>query len=373
MSSFALDGRIVQWLARDAQDADRDVKEAALDRLGTLASPSGIFVTALADPDLEIRETAAANLGRMRRAEALPALIHAVRSETSDEVLRHIVGALAGYRDQTVLAVLLGLLAQRDREYLIRMEVVVQLWKYDPAVVIPKLTATALGDDHDLVRSSAADSLELLDEIAPGDPGRHDVWLRLAEDSAPGVANVAARALRQESVTRVTDVLAAIARRLQHPAADERSFALYRLSLLAPASAVSLARASLDDGHAGVRVAACACLGAIRDLAAAAPLLAVLQSDPEPRVQAAALLGLESYHTAAIGDALLNLLEAGALSGDALSILCRQLWKYPSLRTVELLRAALGASTRLAQREVVESALAFLERFVSSDPPSSSP
>jgi hypothetical protein len=76
-----------------------------------------------------------------------------------------------------ILDLLLELLLQRDREYLIRMVVVVQLWKHDPAIVVPRLIATVRGDGHDLVRASAADSLELLDEVSPFDPSRHDVWV----------------------------------------------------------------------------------------------------------------------------------------------------------------------------------------------------
>jgi HEAT repeat protein len=364
MSSFALETEIVRELARDAQDSDRDVKEAALDRLGALSGRSEILIAALEDPDPEIRGTAAVNLGRVRRADAWPSLVRAARSEDSDEVLRHIVGALAGYGDRTILEVLLELLMQRDREYLIRMEVVVQLWKHDPAIVVPKLIATARGDDHDLVRASAADSLELLDEVSPFDPSRHDVWLRLAEDGDPGVAIVAARALDRASVTRVPDVLAAISRRLQHPTADERLFALYRLSLLAPASAASLSRPLLDDTAPGVRAAACACLGAIRDPAAIAPLLSVIRSDPAPRMRTAALLGVENYRTDEIGEVLLDMIEAGEISGDARAILCRQLWKYPSSRTIELLQRVLGSPAKLPDRPVVESAHALVLRLV---------
>ena len=366
MATSAFDEDVVRWLVRDRLDSVRDVKETALDRLGALSNSTELLIPSLEDPDPEVRETAAANLGRIRRSDAWSPLVRAARSESSDEVLAHVIGALAGYRDPVILDVLLELLALRDRQYQIRMEVVVQLWKYAPEVVIPKLIEIALGDDSDLVRSSAADSLELLDEIEPSDPTRHDVWLRLADDGAPAVANVAARALQQESVPRVTDVLAAISRRLQHPSKDERSFALYRLSLLAPASAKSLAKPLLADESPGVRGACCSCLGAIRDDGGIPLLLAVLRSDPELQVKSAALLGLEIYHATAIGDVLLDVLEAGLLTGDALSILCRQLWKYPSTRTVALLRGVLGSSVKLPHRPIVESTLAFLLRAASS-------
>jgi HEAT repeat protein len=110
-------------------------------------------------------------------------------------------------------------------------------------------------------------------------------------------------------------------------------------------SAASLARPLLDDAAPGVRAAVCACLGAIRDPAAIAPLLSVIRSDPAPRMRKAALLGVENYRTDEIGEVLLDLIEAGEISGDARSILCRQLWKYPSSRTIELLQRALGPRT----------------------------
>jgi hypothetical protein len=96
------------------------------------------------------------------------------------------------------------------------------------------------------------------------------------------------------------------------------------------------------------------------------PLLAVLRSDPEPRVRVAALLGLENYHAAEIGDCLLDMLEVGTASGDALSILCRQLWKYPSDRTVALLQRVLGSSIKLPYQPLIESTLAFLVRLETS-------
>ncbi len=370
MNPFAIDERMVQWLARDARSPQREVKETALDRLGSLPDSTEILVTSLVDPDPEVRGTAAANLGRVRSANAWPPLVRAVSDEPSDEVLYHIVGALDGYYDPTIVDVLLRLLDQRDREYQIRLAVVVQLWKYEPVVVRPKLVEVLLGDDNAIVRAHAADSLELLDEVLPPDPGRGQFWLGLLSDDTPGVAKAAKKVLHRETAP-FANVLAALSGRLQHPTTEVRGFALHRLSMLAPASAASLAIPLLDDEEYDVRIECCACLGAIRDLAAISPLLAALRSDPEPRVQTAALLGLENYYTAEIGKALLDVLETEVLSGGALLILCRQLWKYPSERTVTRLRGVLGSSVKLSDRPLVESTLSFLERFATSDPLSS--
>jgi HEAT repeat protein len=137
--------------------------------------------------------------------------------------------------------------------------------------------------------------------------------------------------------------------------------------MLAPGSAIAIAKPFLEDEHPEVRVACCACLGSIHDDAGIPLLLTALHADLQPRVQTAALLGLENYHTAEIGDALLEVLETGALAGNALSILCRQLWKYPSNRTLLLLQRVLGSSVKLPHRPAVESTLAFLLRFASPD------
>jgi hypothetical protein len=96
--------------------------------------------------------------------------------------------------------------------------------------------------------------------------------------------------------------------------------------------------------------------------------LATLSSDPEPRVQTAALVGLENYHTGEIGEVLLDMLEAGLLTGDARSFLCGQLWKYPSARTMPLLQFVLDSSSGIPHRDHIEGALAFLHRLSSSDP-----
>jgi hypothetical protein len=98
--------------------------------------------------------------------------------------------------------------------------------------------------------------------------------------------------------------------------------ALHRLSMLAPASSSILAIPLLEDGDEDVRVACCACLG-------------------------------------------------GAVASDALPILYRQLWKYPSTRTVEMLQRKLASSVRSQHRPLIESTLGFLVRLEAMNPSAS--
>lgn len=341
----------------------------SLDRFGSLSGDHTEFIAkGLVDPDPEVRGSAAANLGAVRRAKAWPHLVRAARSELSDEVQRHISLAFEGYREEIILDLLLELLAQRDRDYRLRMNAVMQLWKYEPTIVVPRLIEVMLGDEHALVRLHAASSLELLDELCPFDASLRQLWLRLAEEDQAGVAKLATTVLNRTSVHTSADILVLITRRLNHPEPDERSIALHRLSMLAPTSATAIAEPLLEDQHPGVRMACCSCLGAVRDDTGIPLLLTALRADPESRVQSAALQGLENYHTTEIGEILLDMLDAEALAGDALSTLCRQLWKYPSTRTIELLQRVLQSSVKLPHRLFVESTLAFLQRFASADP-----
>src|ERR1041384_5519814 len=156
MVSSSLDLRIVQWLGRDAHSLQPDIRESAFDRLGVLSDTVEALVAGLHDHDPEVRSAAAANLGRVRRADAWPPLLHAVRVEASDDVLCQVLGALAAYHDTSIIDALIELLARRDRDYRVRMEVVLQLWKYDPAAVRPELAKVVFSDDNDIVRAHAA-------------------------------------------------------------------------------------------------------------------------------------------------------------------------------------------------------------------------
>lgn len=366
MSAFAREQELASFVARDLSRAEPELRESALDRLGSLAGDHvEIIAGRLDDPDPEVRGAAAVNLGRVRRPGAWPRLLRASHAESSDEVQRHIVAALAPYHDDAILSRLLELLARRDGDYRVRMEIAVQLWRYEPEIVIPVIIDLVRGEDDDIVRAHAAETLELLDELDPGARVPRELWHQLVEDGR-GAARVAERALGREAAGPAGDVLSAIARRLRHPAAEERSFALDRLSMLAPAPAMTLAQPLLDDEAPRVRAACCGCLGAIRDEAAIPLLLTALRTEEAPQVKTAALIGLESYHAAEIGSALLQQLEAGSCTGGALSILCRQLWKYPSARSVELLRRTLSSKAELPHRWSVESSLALLEQLLSA-------
>ena len=154
-----------------------------------------------------------------------------------------------------------------------------------------------------------------------------------------------------------------MASHLRRPEREERTHALHRLAMLNPEDAFELAMPLLEDTEAGVRAACCRCLGTIRDTRCIQPLLLMLASDSAEAAQAGVLVGLEEYHSDEIGESLLGLAEKPNLSDLALPILYRQLWKYPSERTIASLHLALASSTSRQCRESIEGSVRFLTRL----------
>jgi len=365
MSSLTLDPRIVDLLTRDLQHADPETRETALDRLGVcFGDHANLIAASLDDPEPEVRGSAAANLGGLRRPNAWPHLVRSAREERSDEVTRHIVLALEGYSHPAILDVLLEVLGQRERDYRIRLNAVSQLWKYRPAIVAPILEEVVISDDHPLVRLHAADSLALIDALLPFEPSRRALWSRLRDNEDVGISGIAATALRVMDEPPPASLEDLLGRRLHGSAISDRSLVVDRLSLLAADVAFVLAKPLLAASEPGIRVGACSCLGAIRDHAAVPLLAAAVRFDPELRVRTAALVSLGNYHTVQVGEILLDLLEEEALAGQARSFLCGQLWRYPSERTSSLLRRVLDSPQPVPDREHVRGALAFLDRLV---------
>jgi HEAT repeat protein len=364
MTMFDSEQRLTEWLTKDIRSEDPGIREDALDRLGSLSGDySEIIAGELTDPDPEVRASAAANLGAVRRTAAWPHLVAVARTESSDDVLQHVVQALSGYDNQAILDLLLELLNQRERDYRIRMKAVIQLWKYDVKVASRMLSVIMFANEHPLVRMHAADSMEILDELSARDLERQEFWTRLTKDDDLVISEIARGALDRPTAKTASDIVVTIARRLQHPEKNERSRALYRVSMLGGETAITYAAPLLEDDQMTVRVAACRCLGAIRDERTIPKLVAVLRGDPDADVRQAAALALENYRAIEIGDVAVDLLQTGRLPGKTLAILYRQLWKYPSHLTTQLLQTALNSSVELPYRADVENTLLFLRRM----------
>jgi HEAT repeat protein len=90
--------RVMEKTLVDASDTVQDATKIALAHLGFFDEYGAPFVTALGDPDQGVRAAAAAALGRIQRAEALPALIKAANDPVAN-VRMAVMAALGKFDD----------------------------------------------------------------------------------------------------------------------------------------------------------------------------------------------------------------------------------------------------------------------------------
>jgi HEAT repeat protein len=362
-STFELSkSRIIEVIRNDLRDSEPGAREAALDRLGGLSGSVAVaMIPHLDDPDAEVRGSAAANLGRVRDAMAIEPLVAAARREGDDDVLAHIMTALNAYQGTSILGVLLDALAARERDYRVRMKVVYQLWKYDASVAVPALAAVLRGDDHELVRLHAAASLATIDRATPTALAAEVFW-SLRDSDSPAMATIAVSAIYRRR-SKSQSLVDALLEKLGDATSPEHQLALGELASLWPPVPTDLVAPWTEHDEPGMRSNACAALGELRREDAIQPLLVAFVGDPVPTVVRSAALSLESYWTAAIGEALLDAADRIELPEATRAIVLRQLWKYPSSRTTAVVGRCTQSDTGTV-RAAASAAASLLGRLV---------
>lgn len=183
----------IEDILKDLKDADAEVRERALDKLGALRPKNALelIVPFLSDSDSEVRGTAAANLGIVGDSRAVSYLIEAVNSDPSEHVRSEALTSLAEFRGPNILDCLLHEVRREKRSRRPRQEVARQLGHYDTEESISALI-TLLQDDDVYVRIPAADALYALNRSE-----LRDVWLEALGDSSEYVHEVATKALAE--------------------------------------------------------------------------------------------------------------------------------------------------------------------------------
>jgi len=140
--------------------SDPDLRESALDRIGTTRPDNAInlIVPFLADPNAEVRGTAACNLGLIHDSRAIPYLIEVVKSDPSERVRTEAIASLAEYQSPEILDCLIAKVHRDKRSRRPRQEVAKQLRDYDADEAVDALVEL-LQDDDVFVRDHAAESL----------------------------------------------------------------------------------------------------------------------------------------------------------------------------------------------------------------------
>ncbi|MCP9451417.1 MAG: HEAT repeat domain-containing protein [Nitrospira sp.] len=181
------DPRAIEPLVGALRDPDRSVREAAIEALLAIGSPSTTAVCAcLADPDLTVQESASRILASIADAEALDSLVAALNS--SDWIVRmYIAKALGRLSDPRAVAPLLELLqdpvktvreeasaalvaigrpavphlieALTHPDWMVRLRAIESLKMIRPPEAVPALITLAFHDPDSTIREDAVRAL----------------------------------------------------------------------------------------------------------------------------------------------------------------------------------------------------------------------
>lgn len=183
----------IERILEKLQSTDPATRERALDEISSLKPDQAVDLIApfLEDADPEVRGTAASNLGLIQDERAVPFLIRAVQTDSSEHVRAEALASLAEYGGSDVLECLIAEVKRPKKSRRPRQEVAKQLRRYDTEPAADALIA--LLDDPDVfVRDYAAESLAELNR-----PRLRKVWQRALGDQSADVQEIAKAALAE--------------------------------------------------------------------------------------------------------------------------------------------------------------------------------
>lgn len=190
---------VMAALREDLKRGTRIERQNALSRLGDLAPPGAAawVIPVLSDAEQSVRVDAIVCLRELRDPVAIPGLIDVMTHGDTAEESEYAALALAAFTDPQVRVALLNALADPTRSNIVRMRVVLQLWRYPDAEVVEVLQAAVLNDRDRNVRSHAADSLLFIFRMWKSPAAWEQFWALAAQDPEIGVSEFAEKALRQ--------------------------------------------------------------------------------------------------------------------------------------------------------------------------------
>lgn len=171
---------------------DPDVRELALDHIGTLNPPNAleIILPFLHDENDEVRGTAACNVGEIHDQRAIGHLIDMLNGEPSRRVRAEILRSLGAYHSSEIFLCLLKERERKDVHRSAKNEIARQLRRYDSPESIGVLQQFLLREDDPYVRINAVDSLFCLNRVS-----LKPFWESLSKDGHPYVRKTAREAL----------------------------------------------------------------------------------------------------------------------------------------------------------------------------------
>lgn len=183
----------IQASLSDLKSSNPEIRELALDTIGTL-NPKGAFeiiLPFLSDPDVEVRGTAACNLGDISDCRAIQPLIDVIRNEYDERVRSEALSALENYSDSRILRCLIDEANREKRSRRPRQIVARQLSNYSSEESVDALIKL-LNDNDVYVRIFAVDSLFKLNR-----PRLYKIWEKMLLDESNYVSDIAEQAISQ--------------------------------------------------------------------------------------------------------------------------------------------------------------------------------
>jgi HEAT repeat protein len=175
------------------QNSNPDIRELALDKIGTLKPHNAleIILPFLSDPNSEVRGTAACNLGDISDSRGVSHLIELFRKDPEEKVRSEALSALENYRDAEILKCLVDEVYREKKSRRPRQIVAQQLQHYNNEQSIEALITLLLEDEDVYVRIFACDSL-----LALNRPRLYEVWKQALEDESTYIIEIANKALQ---------------------------------------------------------------------------------------------------------------------------------------------------------------------------------
>ena len=282
------------------QDSDPEIREAALDEIGTLNPPNALELIEpfLSDKSAQVRATAACNLGDIQNQEAIVYLISAARQDDDAEVRFQALSALAEYHRVDILNALIDEVFHGEPLRMTRQAVASQLGNYDDEKAIDALI-TLLQDNDSHVLIPVVDSLFKLNR-----PRLKAVWQELLCSSFhPYLVSVAAQALGDLENLEPFEVIDSFHQALSP---EMRSAAAYALAWQKDERAIPI-------------------------------LLELAQKDSDENVRDVSINALSEYYSAQIGTFLVHAVKSKKLSLRAKESIAEQLRFYKTSESIKTL------------------------------------
>ena len=282
-------------------DADSQVRAAAVTALGSLGDPRAVEALARAvrtDTDARVREMAAHSLGQLEDARAVPALSAALREDRDAGVRNKAAWALGQIEDGAAVDAL-GV-ALRDSSVEVRRTAVWALGQIEDSRAVPLLTPVLRSEDVES-RKQAAWALGQIESATAVEP-----LAASTKDESPRVREMAVWALGQIEDARALPALTAA---LRDPELSVRRKAVWAVGQLdgverAPQGLID----ALKDADPEVRKMAAHALGEIED-PAAVPGIVALSRDQSAEVRRIAAHALSEIRGPAAMEALIAMLK----------------------------------------------------------------